>query len=308
MFSNNSSNDIQSQQNNVGRDALKVSITIIVSMFVSMFVAGMLILGVLPNNAWADDLEDAAAEVEEAQATYDSAVAKQEELQTQLDTLSTQIADLEANLPAQQEAASDVILNLYKSGGEYDSLIDLFLSSDSFSEIISALQYYEYLAEYRTEILATAKASKEQLEASYAETETAKAEQDAAVEEAEDAKKKAQTAYAKAQTASSSKTTTTTLASDSWNTGYMTLSQFKYRGVVYDNGYRYTYYSESVLPGGGLNIPGRHHSNGLVVDGDGYICVASSDLSRGTVVPTPLGDGKVYDSGCASGTIDIYIA
>ena len=79
------------------------------------------------------------------------------------------------------------------------------------------------------------------------------------------------------------------------------------KGVVYYNGHRETWYSQKVLPGGGLKIPGRHvDSRGLVCDGDGYICVASSDLAKGTIVETSLGTGKVYDSGCASGTIDIY--
>ena len=56
-----------------------------------------------------------------------------------------------------------------------------------------------------------------------------------------------------------------------------------------------------------MKIPGRHvDSRGLVCDGDGYICVASSDYKKGTIVETSLGTGKVYDSGCASGTIDIY--
>ena len=32
----------------------------------------------------------------------------------------------------------------------------------------------------------------------------------------------------------------------------------------------------------------------------------SSYLSKGTVVKTSLGPGKVYDCGCASGIIDIY--
>jgi len=81
----------------------------------------------------------------------------------------------------------------------------------------------------------------------------------------------------------------------------------KSKGVVYFNGHKETWYSQKVLPGGGLNIPGRHvDSRGLVCDGDGYICVASSDYSKGTIVETSLGTGKVYDSGCASGTIDIY--
>ena len=81
----------------------------------------------------------------------------------------------------------------------------------------------------------------------------------------------------------------------------------KSKGVVYFNGHKETWYSQKVLPGGGLKIPGRHvDSRGLVCDGDGYICVASSDYKKGTVVETSLGTGKVYDSGCASGTIDIY--
>ena len=79
------------------------------------------------------------------------------------------------------------------------------------------------------------------------------------------------------------------------------------KGVVYYNGHRETWYSQKVLPGRGLKIPGRHvDSRGLVCDGNGYICVASSDFAKGTIVETSLGTGKVYDSGCAKNTIDIY--
>lgn len=81
----------------------------------------------------------------------------------------------------------------------------------------------------------------------------------------------------------------------------------KKKGVNYFNGHRETYYSQKVLPGGGLKIPGRHvASDGTIRDADGYICVASSDYPKGTVVQTSLGAGKVYDTGCASGTIDLY--
>lgn len=81
----------------------------------------------------------------------------------------------------------------------------------------------------------------------------------------------------------------------------------KKKGVNYFNGHRETYYSQKVLPGHGLKIPGRHvASDGTIRDSDGYICVASSDYAKGTVVNTSLGPGKVYDSGCASGTIDLY--
>lgn len=88
----------------------------------------------------------------------------------------------------------------------------------------------------------------------------------------------------------------------------MTPAEFRKAGVIYANGYRYTWYSEKVLPGKALNIPGRHSDGNFVRDGDGYICVASSDLKKGTVVDTPFGKGKVYDTGCPSGTIDIYVS
>ncbi|EOS80190.1 hypothetical protein C817_02063 [Dorea sp. 5-2] len=81
----------------------------------------------------------------------------------------------------------------------------------------------------------------------------------------------------------------------------------KDKGVNYFNGHRETYYSQRVLPGHGLNIPGRHvASDGTIRDANGYLCLASSDYPKGTVVQTSLGPGIVYDTGCASGTIDIY--
>ena len=87
------------------------------------------------------------------------------------------------------------------------------------------------------------------------------------------------------------------------STGVLTKS----KGVNYYNGHRETWYSQKVLPGGGLKIPGRHVDNrGLVCDRDGYICVASNDYPKGTIIETSLGTGKVYDCGCPSGTIDIY--
>lgn len=84
----------------------------------------------------------------------------------------------------------------------------------------------------------------------------------------------------------------------------------KSKGVVYFNNHKETYYSQRVLPGGGLKIPGRHVAeDGTVRDQNGYICVAAhqSYLSRGSVVMTSLGPAKVYDTGCAYGTIDIYV-
>lgn len=62
------------------------------------------------------------------------------------------------------------------------------------------------------------------------------------------------------------------------------------------------------MPGGGLRIPGRYSDENFVRDGEGNICLASSDLSKGTYVKTPWGMGKIYDCGCAHGTIDVYVS
>ena len=86
-------------------------------------------------------------------------------------------------------------------------------------------------------------------------------------------------------------------------------SEFQVLGVLYWRGWRWTWYSERVLPGGGLNIPGRYtDSLGYVRDENGYLCLASSVLDKGTIVETPLGSlGKVYDSGCPADVIDVYV-
>ncbi|MBR6136584.1 MAG: hypothetical protein IKQ06_00350 [Bacilli bacterium] len=82
------------------------------------------------------------------------------------------------------------------------------------------------------------------------------------------------------------------------------------KGAIYFNGHKETYYSQRVLPGYSLNIPGRHVADdGTVRDGNGYICVAAnpSFMAKGSVLITSLGPAKVYDSGCSHGIIDIYV-
>ena len=86
-------------------------------------------------------------------------------------------------------------------------------------------------------------------------------------------------------------------------------SYFKKMGVINWGGYKWTWYSERVLPGGGLKIPGRNNdSNGYICDENNYICLASSTLKKGTIIDTPFGkQGKIYDSGCAAGILDVYV-
>lgn len=86
------------------------------------------------------------------------------------------------------------------------------------------------------------------------------------------------------------------------------LQTFMFNGVINWQGLKFTYYSQSVLPGSGLEIPGRHVNNdGYVSDGDGYIVLAGS-APKGTVYDTPFGyQGKIYDRGTVGNHLDVYI-
>lgn len=95
------------------------------------------------------------------------------------------------------------------------------------------------------------------------------------------------------------------------SSGQYSLGDLQFRGIIYWGGKKFTYYSQSVLPGYGLNIPGRHvNSGGFVADGDGYIVLAGNrGLGRGTVVDTPFGGkGKIYDicASCSMDWLDVY--
>ena len=74
-------------------------------------------------------------------------------------------------------------------------------------------------------------------------------------------------------------------------------------------GHHETWYSTSEGCGQttAVPIPGKHVADdGTIRDEDGYICVASSDLKMYSIVMTSVGPGKVYDTGCSHGTIDVY--
>lgn len=140
-----------------------------------------------------------------------------------------------------------------------------------------------------------------------------KAEEEAKAKKAEEeriAKEKAEKeAKAQAEAAEQAQAQQTYSGSSVSNSGVkISLSQFMFDGVVYSGGYKFTYYSQSVLPGGGLSIPGRHvNADGFVSDGDGYIVLAGS-APLGTVYDTPFGyKGKIYDRGTYGNHLDVYV-
>ena len=103
--------------------------------------------------------------------------------------------------------------------------------------------------------------------------------------------------------------TQTDISEEQATGAYYTNDELLFQGEIYDGDTRYTYYSESVLPGGGLDIPGRHVEDGYVMDENGNVCVASCDFEPGTQLEVPFGNGTavVYDECEISGTVDIYV-
>lgn len=84
-------------------------------------------------------------------------------------------------------------------------------------------------------------------------------------------------------------------------------NDFASQGVVYEDGTRYTWYSSNSAyhyrtPEWSVDPDGFYR------DSEGYYVVASTDVPMGGTVSTPFGEGKVYDTGCDGGTVDLYTA
>ena len=166
-------------------------------------------------------------------------------------------------------------------------------------------------AEEKSKKEAEEKAKKEAEEKAQKEAEE-KAKKEAEEKAAEKAQKEADEAKAKAEAEKARQDANEALAREqaSAKTAKLfDLDDFMFRGVIYWSGYKFTYYSEKVLPGGGLRIPGRHvNADGYVADEDGYIVLAG-DAAMGTVFETPFGyKGKIYDRGTVGNHLDVYIS
>ena len=167
-------------------------------------------------------------------------------------------------------------------------------------------------AEEKSKKEAEEKAKKEAEEKARKEAEEKAKKEAEEKDAAEKAQKEADEAKAKAESEKARQDANEALAREqaSAKTAKLfDLDDFMFRGVIYWSGYKFTYYSEKVLPGGGLRIPGRHvNADGYVADEDGYIVLAG-DAAMGTVFETPFGyKGKIYDRGTVGNHLDVYIS
>ena len=118
-------------------------------------LAVLLMLGCLPGGGIlggavaafgaTEDIEaritEAQRQIEESAAAYEAAQARMGELETQMVDNTERIAQIEEELPQQQQRSDDALRALYKMNREGYSLVDMVLSSTNIMEFVSCIDY-----------------------------------------------------------------------------------------------------------------------------------------------------------------------
>ena len=258
-------------------------------------------------------------------------------LQISRNNEEVQYANMKTRIKYMYENGSDTLLSMIceaKSMGEFLNRVDFIQNITKYDKdmLENMVKVREGIEEQEAELKSRqqelldlqSQLDSEQaaLQAKAEETSTDLATVNAQLEAARAAQKKqeeeaqrkadeqlAKKAQEETKQASASAGSNTSAGNNSGSGGYVIPSGglTPSKGRIWYNGHTETYYSQKVLPGGGLAIPGRHiASDGTIRDADGYIVLASDDYPRGTVVEKSLGAGKVYDTGSGSGNIDLY--
>lgn len=194
------------------------------------------------------------------------------------------------------------IFNLASERGNIFNPGDLGGIAEPAEKAVANIAYQKYLARVEAQRRAQEEAERQRKAREKAEAVTVEVVEDA-VEETEAVEEPVETVVEDTQS-----------VEDTSTEAYVSPKDFKWMGTCHYNGWKWTYYSQRVLPGGGLSIPGRHvDSDGFVCDENGYIVLASTvaqDKKNGAVYWTPFGRwGKVYDfcDGVSEATLDCYV-
>ena len=117
-------------------------------------LAGAMTLGVgaaKPAVAWGETLEDLQAKVEQTNDALNTANDKVAQLQQQIDDNQQRISEIEAQLPDARATAAQSIRAQYKMQQGSQGLVELILSSDSFYDFLSTIQFLDSVTSYNTD-------------------------------------------------------------------------------------------------------------------------------------------------------------
>ena len=132
--------------------------------------------------------------VEETATAYDEAVVAREALEAQMAQTQARIDELEAQLPSLRESAAAAMRTAYKFHQGSLGLVQLLISADDFSSLISTIQYLSSIQEHGTNQIG-------ELTSAVAELESSRQELAQAREEAKTREDEAAVALAQAQEA-----------------------------------------------------------------------------------------------------------
>lgn len=157
---------------------------------------------VLPHVAYAagkDDIASIAKRVEKANDDYDAAVKKVEDVKKRMSEVQDRIDTINAQLPEQREKSASSMRTLYKFQQSRGGLIDLVLSSEDFSSLLSTLQYLNIISDKNTDEITSLIELQDELEVAQTTLTAEKVEAEEARQKAEDALNAAEEARAEAE-------------------------------------------------------------------------------------------------------------
>lgn len=188
---------MQQRQAATGRQANKI---LALALAGTLFAFSM--PAVLPSVAHAagkDDIASIAKRIEKANDDYDAAVKKVEDVKERMSEVQDRIDTITAKLPEQREKSASSMRVLYKFQQSRGGLIDLVLSSEDFSSLLSTLQYLNIISDKNTDEISSLVEMQNELEVAQTSLKAEKAEAEKARQKAADALNAAEEARAEAE-------------------------------------------------------------------------------------------------------------
>lgn len=137
--------------------------------------------------------------IEDSATAYNDAMARVDELQKQIDENAQAIAELEEKIPLQKERASSACVDLYKAQQGTASILDLILSSESLSDFITRVDYFNAVTRSNLEQIESLSSMQDQLLQAQDQLNASKQEAADQAEAAQAALQQAQNARIEAQ-------------------------------------------------------------------------------------------------------------
>ena len=138
-------------------------------------------------------------QIESSATAYNDAMARVDELQKQIDENAQAIAELEEKIPLQKERASSACVDLYKAQQDTASILDLILSSESLSDFITRIDYFNAVTRSNLEQIESLSSMQDQLLQAQDQLNASKQEAADQAEAAQAALQQAQNARIEAQ-------------------------------------------------------------------------------------------------------------